>query len=106
MMIGITAIDSLTQFTTMFSPRHLRQLLEESHHATLLCARTNATFDPLRQNPGQKLVCLSWDSTDLPICHSSNQSLQKRSYSTKDNSNALRRLVSFHDKLLLFIAMS
>ena len=106
MMIGITTINSLSQFTTMLSPRLLRQLLKESHHATLLCAQTNATFNSLCQNPVEKLVCLSWDSTDLPICHSSNQALQKRTFSRKSNSHALHRLVSSHDKLLLFIAMS
>ena len=76
-MIGITTINSLSQFTTMLSPRLNRQLLKESHHATLLCAQTNATFNPLRQYPVEKLVCLSWDSTDLPICHSSTRLCKK-----------------------------
>ena len=87
-----------SQFTyhtsQLFSTRHFRQMLEDSHHATVLNARSFASYAPLLQNPADKLVVLSWDSTDLPICHSSNQALQKQSYTTKSNSNALHRFAS------------
>ena len=70
-------------------------MLDDAHHATLLCSRSAATFAPLKQ-PGEKMVVCSWDATDVAICHSSNQALQKRTYSTKSNSNAFHRCIINH----------
>ena len=93
----------VTIITLLNLLRNLREMLDEAHHATLLNARAAETFAPLLQHPAQKIVVFSWDSTSLSTCRSSNQNLQKRTYSTKINSNAFHRYLSIIQDLTCYL---